>query len=176
MHLRLPGCIRQTGPYWRGSQDYDGSDTRGWVLEATIVVENVVVQGRLGEIEEIANLATYLCSDYARWPFCLIHLNLTLFDMGSWINAETVTLDGGEFRMLAGEFNKLRKVLLFAWHVMILFLPFLFVFCCDYVLAFVWRLFFSDAVVKMPFQVTPEQWDMMEQMIRSTNKKSKSKM
>ena len=25
-------------------------------------------QGRLGEIEEIANLATYLCSDYARWP------------------------------------------------------------------------------------------------------------
>ena len=37
-------------------------------------------------------------------------LDLTLFDMGSWINAETVTLDGGEFRMLAGEFNKLRKV------------------------------------------------------------------
>ena len=28
----------------------------------------------------------------------------------SWVNAETVTLDGGEFRMLAGEFNKLRQV------------------------------------------------------------------
>ena len=41
-------------------------------------------------------------------------LDLTLFDMGSWINAETVTLDGGEFRMLAGEFNKLRKVSVFA--------------------------------------------------------------
>ena len=37
----------------------------------------------------------------------------------SWINAETVTLDGGEFRSLAGEFNKLRKVMflfdLFVW-------------------------------------------------------------
>ena len=29
--------------------------------------------GRIGEIEEIANLTTFLCSDY-----------------GSWINAETV--------------------------------------------------------------------------------------
>jgi len=69
--------------------------------------------GRLGEVEEIANLATYLCSDFA-----------------SWINAETVTLDGGEFRSLAGEFNKLRMI-------------------------------------------TNDQWDMMEQMIRSSNKKSK---
>ena len=70
--------------------------------------------GRIGEIEEIANLATFLCSDYA-----------------SWINSETVTLDGGEFRQLAGEFNKLQKI-------------------------------------------TPEQWDFMEQIIRSKNKKSKS--
>ena len=70
--------------------------------------------GRIGEIEEIANLATFLCSDY-----------------GSWINSETVTLDGGEFRQLAGEFNKLQKI-------------------------------------------TPEQWDFMEQIIRSKNKKSKS--
>ena len=70
--------------------------------------------GRIGEIEEIANLATFLCSDYA-----------------SWINSETVTLDGGEFRQLAGEFNKLQKI-------------------------------------------TPERWDFMEQIIRSTNKKSKA--
>merc|ERR1712029_1218818 len=74
-----------------------------------------IPEGRLGEIEEIANLATFLCSDYA-----------------SWINSDTITLDGGEFRQLAGEFNKLREV-------------------------------------------TPEMWDMLEQMIRSTNKKSKSK-
>merc|ERR1711962_419256 len=71
--------------------------------------------GRLGEVEEISNLATYLCSDYA-----------------SWLNAETVTFDGGEFRSLAGEFNQLRKV-------------------------------------------PKEMWDMMEQMIRSSNKKQKSK-
>merc|ERR1719378_1426536 len=74
-----------------------------------------IPEGRLGEIEEIANLATFLCSDYA-----------------SWINSDTITLDGGEFRQLAGEFNKLREV-------------------------------------------TPEMWDMLEQMIRSTNKKSKTK-
>ena len=43
---------------------------------------------------------------------------------------QTITLDGGEFRSLAGEFNKLREV-------------------------------------------PKEAWDMIEQMIRSTNKKSK---
>jgi len=73
----------------------------------------IIPAGRLGEVEEIANLATYLCSDYA-----------------SWVNAETVTLDGGEFRGLAGEFNKL-------------------------------------------MEVPMESWDMLEKMIRSTNKKSK---
>jgi len=70
-------------------------------------------EGRIGEIEEIANLATYMCSDWA-----------------SWVNAETVTLDGGEFRSLAGEFNKLREV-------------------------------------------TEEQWDFMEALIRKKNTKSK---
>jgi len=45
--------------------------------------------GRIGEIEEIANLATYLCSDYA-----------------SWINAEvTVTsANPGFFQGLVGIF------------------------------------------------------------------------
>ena len=43
---------------------------------------------------------------------------------------QTVTLDGGEFRGLAGEFNKL-------------------------------------------MEVPMESWDMLEKMIRSTNKKSK---
>ena len=28
---------------------------------------NIIPAGRLGEVEEIANLATYLCSDYASW-------------------------------------------------------------------------------------------------------------
>ena len=28
---------------------------------------NTIPEGRLGEIEEIANLATFMCSDYASW-------------------------------------------------------------------------------------------------------------
>lgn len=55
-------------------------------------IKNMPV-GRLGEIEEIANLASYVVSDYA-----------------SWLNGDTITFDGGEFNALAGEFNALRKV------------------------------------------------------------------
>ncbi|NXA33610.1 DECR protein, partial [Eudromia elegans] len=49
--------------------------------------------GRLGTVEEIANLATYFCSDYA-----------------SWVNGAVIRMDGGEFVSMAGEFNDLRKV------------------------------------------------------------------
>lgn len=66
---------------------------------------------RLGEPEELANLATYLVSDYA-----------------SWVSGEIVNFDGGETVALSGEFNAL--------HV-----------------------------------VTKEQWDMLENMIRKSNKK-----
>jgi len=100
-----PGPIETEGAFGR----LDPTGKAGETMMATIP------EGRIGEIEEIANLATFLCSDYA-----------------SWINSDTITLDGGEFRSLAGEFNKLREV-------------------------------------------TPEQWDLLEQMIRSTNKKSKTK-
>lgn len=98
-----PGPIETEGAFGRLDPTGEG---------ASMMLDNIPA-GRIGEIEEIANLATYLCSDYA-----------------SWINAETVTLDGGEFRSLAGEFSKLRIV-------------------------------------------TEEQWDMLEQIIRSKNKKSK---
>ena len=98
-----PGPIETEGAFGRLDPTGEG---------AKVMLEQIPV-GRIGEIEEIANLATFLCSDF-----------------GSWINAETVTLDGGEFRNLAGEFNKLRKI-------------------------------------------TPDQWDMMEQIIRGKNKKSK---
>ena len=64
-HLDLAGCFWQIGSHWGGGQDDDGSDTRGWVLEVE-VDGSEIAQGRLGEIEEIANLATFLCSDYAR--------------------------------------------------------------------------------------------------------------
>ncbi|XP_048576396.1 2,4-dienoyl-CoA reductase [(3E)-enoyl-CoA-producing], mitochondrial [Nematostella vectensis] len=49
--------------------------------------------GRFGEINEIANLAAYLVSDYA-----------------SWISGEIVVFDGGEYPSLAGEFNEFRKI------------------------------------------------------------------
>ena len=95
-----PGPIETEGAFGR-------LDPTG---EAGKTMMDQISVGRIGEIEEIANLATFLCSDF-----------------GSWISAETVHLDGGEFRQLAGEFNKLKKI-------------------------------------------TPDQWDMMEQIIRSTNK------
>merc|ERR1712080_293800 len=58
-------------------------------------------EGRFGEVEEMANLTTFLCSDYA-----------------SWINAETVTLDGGEYRGLAAEFGHLKSVTPQQWDAM----------------------------------------------------------
>jgi len=103
MNCIAPGPIETEGAFGRLDPTGEG---------AKLMLEQMPV-GRLGEIEEIANLATFLCSDF-----------------GSWINSETVTFDGGEFRQLAGEFNKLRKI-------------------------------------------TPDQWDMMEQIIRGKNKKSK---
>merc|ERR1719189_3105306 len=103
MNCIAPGPIETEGAFKR-------LDPSGEMIAEGI---KAIPAGRLGEVEEIANLATYVCSDYA-----------------NWINADTITLDGGEFRSLAGEFNKLREV-------------------------------------------PKEAWDMIEQMIRSTNKKSK---
>jgi len=71
---------------------------------------------RFGQIEELANLASYMVSDYA-----------------NFMNGDVVVFDGGERRAYSGEFNSLREI-------------------------------------------TPEQWDMMETMIRSSNKKQKSKL
>lgn len=59
--------------------------------------------GRLGEPEELANLAAYLLSDYA-----------------SWITGAVVTFDGGQLPNMAGMFNGLSKVsgqLLFHVHL-----------------------------------------------------------
>ncbi|KAM4824895.1 2,4-dienoyl-CoA reductase [(3E)-enoyl-CoA-producing], mitochondrial isoform X1 [Urocitellus parryii] len=54
--------------------------------------------GRLGTMEELANLAVFLCSDYA-----------------SWINGATIRFDGGEEVFISGEFNSLRKVTKEEW-------------------------------------------------------------
>jgi NAD(P)-dependent dehydrogenase (short-subunit alcohol dehydrogenase family) len=56
------------------------------------IVDRVPLR-RVGEKEELANLAAYLISDYA-----------------AYINGEVVTIDGGEWLQGAGEFNDLRKL------------------------------------------------------------------
>ncbi|XP_042320951.1 2,4-dienoyl-CoA reductase [(3E)-enoyl-CoA-producing], mitochondrial [Sceloporus undulatus] len=74
-------------------------------LDPTGEFEKIMIQripcGRLGTVEEIANLATYLCSDYA-----------------SWVNGAVVRIDGGEFVFMAGEMNNLHKVTQEEWNMM----------------------------------------------------------
>ncbi|KAG8133762.1 hypothetical protein E2320_011529 [Naja naja] len=74
-------------------------------LDPTGIFEKDVIQrtpcGRLGTVEEIANLATYLCSDYA-----------------NWVNGAVIRMDGGEYVSMAGEFNELRKVTNDQWNIM----------------------------------------------------------
>ncbi len=53
----------------------------------------LVPVGRVGDHQELANLAAYLMSDYS-----------------AYINGEVVTIDGGEWLMGAGEFSHLEKV------------------------------------------------------------------
>lgn len=49
--------------------------------------------GRLGEPEELANLVTYIVSDF-----------------GSWMNGEVINFDGGQLPYMAGMFNALTQV------------------------------------------------------------------
>jgi len=56
---------------------------------------------RLGDPAELANLASYLLSDYA-----------------SWMTGQVVTLDGGESSAMAGEFNALEAVTPEMWDEM----------------------------------------------------------
>uniref|UniRef100_A0A9L0JE49 2,4-dienoyl-CoA reductase 1 n=1 Tax=Equus asinus TaxID=9793 RepID=A0A9L0JE49_EQUAS len=59
---------------------------------------NRIPCGRLGTVEELANLAAFLCSDYA-----------------SWINGAVIRFDGGEEVLISGEFNSLSKVTKEQW-------------------------------------------------------------
>ena len=53
----------------------------------------LVPLGRVGEHQELANLAAYLMSDFS-----------------AYVNGEVVTIDGGEWLMGAGEFSHLEKI------------------------------------------------------------------
>ncbi|XP_051575680.1 2,4-dienoyl-CoA reductase [(3E)-enoyl-CoA-producing], mitochondrial-like [Myxocyprinus asiaticus] len=59
---------------------------------------NRIPTGRLGTPGEIANLAAYLCNDYA-----------------SWVSGAVIRMDGGEYVSMAGEFNDLKKVTKEQW-------------------------------------------------------------
>ncbi|MFY0601485.1 MAG: SDR family oxidoreductase [Cyclobacteriaceae bacterium] len=54
---------------------------------------NKVPVGRVGDHQELANLAAYLVSDYS-----------------AYVNGEVITIDGGEWLKGAGEFNQLDQV------------------------------------------------------------------
>ncbi|MDP3313928.1 SDR family oxidoreductase [Lutibacter sp.] len=56
-------------------------------------MKNKVPVGRVGEHQELANLAAYLMSDFS-----------------AYINGEVITIDGGEWLKGAGEFNMLEDV------------------------------------------------------------------
>ena len=80
------------------------------------MVKDQIPVGRIGEVEEVANLALYMTSDFS-----------------SWLNGATIVLDGGKLPFTAGDFNRL-------------------------------------------VNVEDEQWSVMEQLIRNSNEKTKSKL
>ena len=75
-----PGSIYTDGAFSR-------LDPTGKFQQALI---NNIPVGRLGEPEELANLATYITSDYA-----------------SWMNGTIIDFDGGELCKNSGQFNSL---------------------------------------------------------------------
>lgn len=89
-------CIAPGPIYTEGA--FSRLDPTGQFMDKAI--QNIPA-GRLGTVEEIANLASYMVSDYS-----------------SWMSGDTVTLDGGEFNALAGEFNALRRVTNEQWDLM----------------------------------------------------------
>ncbi len=62
---------------------------------------NKVPVGRVGEHQELANLAAYLVSDFS-----------------AYVNGEVITIDGGEWLKGAGEFNQLDQVPEEMWDAM----------------------------------------------------------
>ena len=56
---------------------------------------------RVGDHQELANLAAYLVSDFA-----------------AYVNGEVVTIDGGEWLQGAGQFNLLEKIPADMWDML----------------------------------------------------------
>ena len=64
-------------------------------------LENEIPLRRLGDHQELANLAAYLISEYA-----------------AYINGEVVTIDGGEWLQGAGQFNQLESITSEEWDLL----------------------------------------------------------
>ena len=62
-------------------------------LKEKFDMKKKVPLGRVGEHQELANLAAYLMSDFS-----------------SYVNGEVITIDGGEWLQGAGEFNMLQEI------------------------------------------------------------------
>lgn len=86
-----PGPIRTKGAFSR-------LDPTGMFEKSMI---GRIPTGRLGTPGEIANLAAYLCSDYA-----------------SWVSGAVIRMDGGEYVSMAGEFNELKRVTNEQWSML----------------------------------------------------------
>merc|ERR1712168_793805 len=88
MNAIAPGPIYTEGAFSR-------LDPTGAFVQKSL---DKIPTGRLGETEEIANLATYLCSDYS-----------------SWTSGDIVNFDGGNIRSLSGMFDDIRQVPKESW-------------------------------------------------------------
>lgn len=69
------------------------AEAMGEELANKLAPENRIPLKRVGEHQELANLAAYLMSDFS-----------------AYINGEVITIDGGEWLMGAGEFSDLNEV------------------------------------------------------------------
>ncbi|NNJ54826.1 MAG: SDR family oxidoreductase, partial [Bacteroidia bacterium] len=67
-------------------------------MSAKVNLENRIPLKRVGEHQELANLAAYLMSDYS-----------------AYINGEVVTIDGGEWLQGAGQFNQMEAITKEEW-------------------------------------------------------------
>ena len=70
MNNIAPGPIETEGAFSR-------LDPTGKMMESAI---EAIPVGRLGEVEELANLATYMCSDYASWLNAEVNHKILIFD------------------------------------------------------------------------------------------------
>tara|TARA_B100001059_G_scaffold69277_2_gene66357 strand:+ start:8019 stop:8888 length:870 start_codon:yes stop_codon:yes gene_type:complete len=71
------------------------------VMTKKVSLENRIPLRRMGEHQELTNLASYLMSDYS-----------------SYINGEVVTIDGGEWLQGAGQFNQMESITKDEWDIL----------------------------------------------------------